>query len=182
MLKMTLRKRPFHLATSVFVLAALLCLTLWPAHRAYALSSGSDDRVSFGNDITVSAGETAQDIACAFCSVHIHGDVHGDVAVAFGSVTLDGDRTISGDLAVLGGDVNLGENSSVNGDAAIAAGDLTLAPTATVRGDRVVFPGRFWLLVPFAPFLILIGIVWLIVYLVRRNRYQFPAYPNGRRI
>ena len=26
----------------------------------------------------------------------------------------------------------------------------------------------------------LIGLIWLIVYLVRRNRYQFPAYPHGR--
>jgi hypothetical protein len=23
-------------------------------------------------------------------------------------------------------------------------------------------------------------LIWLIVYLVRRNRYQFPAYPRGR--
>jgi len=32
----------------------------------------------------------------------------------------------------------------------------------------------------FAPLLILIGLIWLIVYIVRRNRYQFPAYPQGR--
>jgi hypothetical protein len=25
-----------------------------------------------------------------------------------------------------------------------------------------------------------IGVIWLIVHLVRRNRYQFPAYPQGR--
>jgi hypothetical protein len=42
------------------------------------------------------------------------------------------------------------------------------------------FPGRIWLLLPLAPFLVLIGIVWLIVYIVRRNRYQFPMYPHGR--
>ena len=46
--------------------------------------------------------------------------------------------------------------------------------------SQTVLPGRFWLLVPFAPLLIVIGIIWLIVYLVRRNRYRFPVYPNGR--
>ena len=63
---------------------------------------------------------------------------------------------------------------------AIAAGDLNLAPSASVHGSRAVFPGRFWLLVPFAPLLIMAGLIWLIVYVVRRNRYQFPAYPHGR--
>jgi hypothetical protein len=27
-----------------------------------------------------------------------------------------------------------------------------------------------------------VGIIWLIVYLVRRNRYEFPVYPDGRGI
>ena len=48
-------------------------------------------------------------------------------------------------------------------------------------GRRTVLPSKIWLLLPFAPLLILIGLIWLIVYLVRRNRYQFPAYPQGRR-
>ena len=34
--------------------------------------------MSFGNDIMVADGETAGDIACVFCSVHVHGDVRGD--------------------------------------------------------------------------------------------------------
>ena len=70
--------------------------------------------------------------------------------------------------------------AEVGGDLAIAAGEANLASGAMVRGSQTVLPGRFWLLVPFAPLLILIGIVWLIVYLVRRNRYRFPVYPNGR--
>jgi hypothetical protein len=166
-------------ATPGLLLAAALLLL--SSTSAYA-RSGSDDHASFGNDITISEGETSSDIACAFCSVHIHGDVHGDVAVAFGNVTVDTGHSISGDLAVLGGDVTLADDTHVGGDVAIAAGDLTLAPTASVRGQRAVFPGRFWLLIPLAPFLILGGIIWLIVYLVRRNRYQFPVYPNGRRV
>jgi hypothetical protein len=161
------------------LLAATLFLLL-PAPSAFAKEK--NDRASLGNDITVAEGEAAGDIACAFCSVHIHGDVKGDVAVLFGSVTVDSGRGISGDVAVLGGDVNLADDTSVGGDVAIAAGDLNTSPGAIIRGSRTVLPGRFWLLVPLAPLLILIGIIWLIVYLVRRNRYQFPVYPNGRRV
>jgi hypothetical protein len=165
----------FTRATSSLGVASLLLLLAVPAFS----QSRSNDHVTFGSDITVTEDETAADIACAFCSVHVHGDVKGDVAVLFGSVILDSGHRISGDVAILGGDLTVGDDAQVGGDVAIAAGDLNLAPNATVRGDRAVFPGRLWLLVPLAPPLLLLGIIWLIVYVVRRNRYQFPAYPNG---
>jgi hypothetical protein len=145
---------------------------------AYARSS--DDRASVGNDITIAEGETAGDVACLFCFVHVHGDVRGDVAVMFGKVEVDPGHTISGDVATLGADLNLGEGATVGGDVAIAAGDANLASGAMIHGSRMVLPGRLWLLVPFAPLLILIGIIWLIVYIVRRNRYRYPVYPQGR--
>src|SRR5580700_10467514 len=126
------------LAHALFLLAA----------TAPIFARADQDRASFGNDITVAEGETAADIACAFCSVHVHGDVKGDVAVLFGSVVLDSGHRISGDVAILGGDLTVGDDAQVGGDVAIAAGDLNLAPGATVRGDRSIFPGRFWLLVP----------------------------------
>lgn len=154
--------------------AALLLVVFTP------FASADQGRGAFGSDITVSEGETAGDIACAFCSVHIHGDVKGDVAVLFGSVDVDSTHTISGDVAILGGDLNLANETEVGGDVAILAGNANLADTASIHGDRTVLPGRFWLLLPFAPLIILIGIIWLIVALIRRNRYQFPAYPNGR--
>jgi hypothetical protein len=157
------------LAVAVFVASAL---------PAYARST--DDRVSFGNDITIAEGDSVGDVACMFCDVRVHGDVRGDVAVMFGKVEVDAGRSISGDVAALGADLNMGEGSSVRGDLALAAGDANLASGATVHGSSMVLPGRIWLLLPFAPLLILIGVIWLIVYIVRRNRYQFPAYPRGR--
>lgn len=161
-----------------FLLLAATVLLVISAPFAHA----DQDRASFGGDINVSEGETVGDVACAFCSVHVHGDVKGDVAVLFGSVTVDPTHTISGDVAILGGDLNLGDETEVMGDVALAAGNANLASTATIHGSRTVLPGHFWLLVPFAPLIILIGIIWLIIYLIRRNRYQFPAYPNGRGI
>jgi hypothetical protein len=158
----------------------LLAVALLLATTLPAFARSSDDRASVGNDITVAEGETASDIACVFCTVHIHGDVRGDVAVLFGKVELDPGRSISGDVAALGADLNLGPGATVGGDIAIAAGDANLAPGAMVHGSSMVLPGRIWLLLPFAPLLILIGLIWLIAYIVRRNRYQFPAYPQGR--
>ena len=158
----------------------LLAVGLLLASALPAFAKGSEDRASVGNDITIAEGETAGDVACVFCFVHVHGDVRGDVAVLFGKVEVDPGHKIGGDLAALGADVNLGEGAMVGGDVAIAAGDANLAPGAMIHGSRMVLPNKVWLLLPFAPLLILIGVIWLIVHLVRRNRYQFPAYPQGR--
>ncbi len=77
-----------------------------------AFARGDNDRVSVGSDITVAEGETAGDIVCVFCSVRVHGDVMGDVAVFLGSVTVDAGRSIRA-MPRLGGDLNLGEGASV---------------------------------------------------------------------
>jgi hypothetical protein len=158
----------------LLAVALLLFVTL----PAFARST--DDRASFGNDITIAEGETAGDVACMFCNVHVHGDIRGDVAVMFGTVEVDPGRSISGDVAALGGDLNLGPGGMVGGDVAIAAGEVKSGPGAMIHGSSTVLPGRFWLLLPFVPFLFVIGLIWLIVYLVRLNRYRFPAYPQGR--
>ena len=158
----------------LLTVALLVSITL----PAYARSS--DDRASFGNDITIAEGETASDVACMFCDVHVHGDIRGDVAVMFGKVDVDPGRSISGDVATLGADLNLGPGAMVGGDLAMAAGDVNAGPGARIHGSSMVLPGKIWLMLPFAPLLILIGLIWLIVYLVRRNRYRFPAYPQGR--
>ena len=67
----------------------LLAAALLLASSLPAFARSQQDRASVGNDVNVAEGESAGDIACAFCSVHIHGDVRGDVAVLFGSVTVD---------------------------------------------------------------------------------------------
>jgi hypothetical protein len=160
----------------LLLISALLFLSAVPP----SFARSSEDRASFGNDITVSEGETVGDVACAFCSVRIHGNVKGDVAVLFGSVAVDSSQAISGDVAILGGDLNLAEDGKVGGDVAIAGGRAYLASDAMIHGSRAILPGRLWVLLPFAPLLILIGIIWLIVYLVRRNRYRYPVYPTSR--
>jgi hypothetical protein len=158
----------------------LFAVALLFVSNLHAFARSDNDRASVGNDITVAEGETAGDIACVFCTVRVHGDVGGDIAVMFGNVVVDPGRNVSGDVASLGADVNLGEGATVGGDVAILGGDANLAPGATIHGSRSIRPDRLWLVLPFAPLLILIGVIWLIVYIIRRNRYQFPAYPQGR--
>jgi hypothetical protein len=163
---------------NVFSRVALLVLliTSWGCQFSYA----SNDRVSFGKNITVTEGDPANDIVCVACSVTLQGDVHGDIVTVLGSVRAEGSREISGDMVALGGDVILPGSSTLQGDLVVIGGDLDLGSEASVHGDRSVFPGRAWILLPFAPLLILVGIVWLAIWLVRRNRYRFPMYPYGR--
>jgi hypothetical protein len=155
--------------------AFLLMLVCTPA-----FARSAEDRASVGSDITIPEGESAGDIACAFCTVRVRGEVRGDIATLFGSVIVDEGRNVSGDVASLGGDLELGQDASVGGDVAIAAGETRLGSGAAIRGQQTVLPGRVWLLLPLAPLLIFVGLIWLVVYVVRRNRYQFPVYPGGR--
>lgn len=155
-------------------------LLLFLAVPVYAKGShGDHDRSSFGSDITIAEGETVSDVACAFCSVHLKGDVTGDVAVAFGSITVDPGHSISGDTAILGGDLNLGAGASVHGDTAIMAGNANLAEGASINGSRAVVPQPIGTLILLTPLFFLVGIIWLIVYFVRRRRYRYPVYPPG---
>src|SRR5437868_9376761 len=116
----------------LFMRRLLLAVGLLLASALPAYARGDDDRASVGGNITIAEGETAGDVACLFCSVHVHGDVRGDVAVMFGKIEVDPGRNVGGDLAALGGDLNLGEGATVGGDGAIAAGGAYLAPGRVV--------------------------------------------------
>ena len=160
----------------------LLSASLLAALTLPAFAKGDNDRVAVGSEITVPEGQSVGDIACAFCSVHISGEVTGDVAVFMGSVTVDPGHSIAGDTAIVAGDLNLGDGSTVNGDVAIVAGNANLAEGASIHGSRAIIPPPLGTLILLSPFLVLGSIIWLIVYLVRRSRYRFPVYPQGRGI
>jgi len=157
------------MAQSIAKGCLLLILALVPA-----AALAEQDRASVGQEIVIPAGTTANDIACAFCSVHIHGTVSGDVAVLFGDVELDPGQEISGDVAVLDGKVALGEGARIGGDLAMM-GKLHEGEGATIDGNRAVLAGWLWP-ITLGPLLILIGLIWLIVHLVRRRRFR-ARYP-----
>ena len=164
------------LAASLPLALLLLALTL----PAQAKEHGDNDRAAFGSDITVAEGESAGDIACAFCSIHVRGDVTGDVAAFWGSVVVEPGHTIAGDVAIAGGDLKLGEGATVNGDLAIVGGNAGIAEGASVHGHQSIITPPLGTLILLSPLIVLALLIWLIIYLVRRGRYRFPMYPQGQ--
>ena len=168
------------------ILRVLLTALLVPLLPAAALGSrhgggGGQDRVGMFTTISISEDHPAGDVACMFCTVNLDGDVHGDVAVLFGRVTGSADRNISGDVALLFSTLRLGDNTRIRGDLATAFSTVDVPATAAVAGDRAIFGTGLGLTVLLAPLLVVAGVIWLIVFLVRENRRRYVAFPSGQR-
>ena len=137
----------------------------------------------FFSNIDITADTPVQDAVCFFCSVRIQGKVDGDIVVLFGSVSLDGiaqhdvvtvfgnvtaadNSRISGDLVSIFGNASLGENVTVDQDVVSVFGNVRAPFSVKIHGDRVgVPPIVFW-----GPFLLIVGVVWLIVHELRTRR------------
>jgi len=156
---------------SKLLIAAVLAIALLRSSS----HGGANDRVALFSTITVEEGQTAGNIACVFCTVNLHGDVNGDVAVLFGNIAADPDRTISGDVAVLFSSFHLGQNGHVGGDLAALFSSTDISSGATVGGDRAIFSSGLGLAVLAGPILILAGIIGCIIFFVRRSRHPYPV-------
>ena len=157
------RGRGWRLAAPLAVVCLVLPLKVYARH-----GGGGESRVSIFSSVTVSEDHPADDIVCAFCTVAIDGDVSGDVAVIFSTVTVAEGRTVSGDVATLFSTLVIGEGARINGDLATALGTTDVAESAHVSGDKTVLASGLGLTVILAPLLIVIGVVWLLVWAVRR--------------
>ena len=133
-----------------------------------ASSAHPEDRAGIFSTIVVSRDRPAADIACMFCTVRVEGDVRGDVAVLFGTVSVAEGRTISGDVALLFSTLRAEEGARINGDLATAFSTAQIAPSAHIRGDRAMLASGLGIAVLLGPILLLIGVVWLIVWGLRR--------------
>ncbi len=156
---------------SKLLLAAFIVLALLSkvSHKS------GNDRVAIFSTINIEEGQSAGDVACAFCTVNVKGDISGDVAVLFGSVNVDPDRAISGDVAILFSTLHLADNDRIGGDLATALSSTDISSSASVRGDRAILSSGLGFAVLAGPILIFAGIIGLIIFLVRRNRYPYPA-------
>jgi hypothetical protein len=173
----------------------LACTSLLAALAFAAAPARADrDRVQFGSDIVVPAGESVHDAVCFFCSVDakgaidhdvvaFFGDVHiathsnHDVVNFFGNVRIDENASVSHDVVNFFGSVRLGQNASIGNDMVAMFGTVHSADSASVTGNRVIEPG--WLLL--IPLIILGGIAALIVGIIRNYRdrqfYAAGYYP-----
>lgn len=160
------------MATRFCFYLALLLAAVLPASAA--------DQVHFGQDIKISANETAGDLVCFLCSVDVQGEVHGDIVVFGGSLHLNGPA--NQDVVVFGGGVNMEDTAEIGQDLVVFGGRLNGASSNAVHGDTVIFP----ILIFLPGFLVLFAFVWgafvLIRWIIdhRRPAYAPPQFPPRR--
>jgi len=128
------------------------------------LASSDPDRVQFGHDIRIGSNDKVGDVTCIGCSVHVSGQVSGDVTTIAGSIFLEQGASIAGDVTVVGGNAHAESATQVAGDLTAIGGDVT-----TVGGGRWIF------LIFLTPFLFLGGIIALIIWMVQRSRHPAPV-------
>jgi hypothetical protein len=98
------------------------------------IDANAQDRVSFGSNIHIAAGETVRDVFCMGCSVISDGTIARDLVVFGGNADI---RSVVGrDAFVLGGNLHLGPKATVARDMTTVGGRSTLDPGATVGRDK----------------------------------------------
>ena len=121
-------------------LFALLALFLVPTSAAHAQGPGPDSggRVIFGSNFTLGKGETFNGDLVVFggnVTVEEGADLNGNLVVFGGTAKSNGQ--VHGDVVIIGGQVSLEENAHVTGDVVTVGGQLQRADGATVDGDVV---------------------------------------------
>lgn len=157
--------------------SGVLCIILATAFSASpAFAKGGSDITQFGHDIRVEADQKVGEITCFGCSVHVRGQVAGDITTFGGSVILEDGGMIAGEVTSFCGDVRAGDNTRLSGDITVFGGRLRRQPSAMVAGEVTVFESRaLTYLILIGPFVVLGALIALIIWLVRRNRRPAPV-------
>ncbi len=153
------------------LLAAVVAVLTVPA---LARSGAPAERTQANRDIWVQPGEKTGDLTCFNCSIHVRGEVAGDVAAMHGNVTVESQGQVAGDVASFFGDVLVENDAHVTGDVAAMGGRIRRDPRGSIAGDQAAF-ARFWILpITLVPLVLLGLIIALIVWLVQRRRQAIP--------
>lgn len=126
-----------------------------------AVSAQTGSPVRIGQDFTLGAGETAEDIVVIFGSADISGHVMGDLVVILGNAQLSSTASVDGDFVVIGGSGTAAEGASVGGDTVVIGGGLEAAAGFRPGGESVVLGstalgGRLNAFVPWMTY----GLLW----------------------
>lgn len=128
-----------------FLLALILALVLaLGATPAFAQTNNAGDRVCFGDNIDVRAGDSLRDIVGFGCNIKVQpgGNVQRDVVMFGGNVDIA--STVGRDVFVIGGNLQLRSTAVVGRDAVIIGGGLDRAEGARVgRNLTTQTDGRF---------------------------------------
>jgi len=123
-------------------LALLLFIAAFSA-AAVAQPDPSHNRLKVLRDVIVESGETAGDVQCFMCSVHVQGHVTGDIVTLGGGIFIDG--KVDGDVIAVGGRIEANTNSRISGEAVAVGGYITLQPNSSIGGNAESLP---YLLIP----------------------------------
>jgi len=156
---------------------AFACVVVLAAFSGNAFADGSHDRTQMGHSISIGPGEKVSDATCFGCSIHVRGQVEGDVTSFGGSIVLEDGAEVAGDATAFAGDVRLEKDVKVSGSVTVFGGRIHRDPGASVGGDITNFNGSIWIFLIFVlPFFVLGGFIALIVWVIRRlTRSSIPV-------
>jgi hypothetical protein len=128
------------LAVSLLVLA--LCIST----LAQTPIPPNHDRLKALKSIAIESSETASDVQCFLCNVHVRGHVTGDIVTFGGSIFVDG--RVDGDAVAFGGRIESNSNSKIFGDAVAIGGYVNRQNNSVIVGDSksmpyVLIPGQY---------------------------------------
>jgi cytoskeletal protein CcmA (bactofilin family) len=151
------------------LLLASVCLLAVFIFSIGALAQNTHDRTHFGSGITIGPDEKVSDATCFACSVHVRGQVSGDVTTFGGSIVVEDGGDIAGDATSFGGDVRIEKDVKVGGGVTVFGGRVHRDPAATIGGDVTNFSGFLWVLLIFVvPIFVIGGFIALIIWVIRR--------------
>jgi len=108
-------------------------------HGHRSRHSGNNERVSFGSDSTLEAGEQADAVVSIFGSSTSAGEVSDAVVSIMGSSRVTGGTVGDSVVSVLG---NTSINGHVKGQVVSVLGNIELGPDAVVNGEVVCIGGQ----------------------------------------
>ena len=122
-----------------FVSSVALGAYLFFCGASPAAAQEPSDRVSFGGDVVVRAGETVQNVVSMGGSATIEGEVLGDVTTMGGDASVSG--RVNGDVVTMGGDAHVMPGAFIGGELTTMGGTADVAPGASTGGPITTHPG-----------------------------------------
>jgi hypothetical protein len=137
----TTRAVAWPMIRTLAILALISAFSL--SASAGAQPDPSLNRIKVLGDIAIETGETAVDVQCFMCSVHVRGHVTGDIITLGGGIFVDGQ--VDGDAVAIGGRIESNRNSKISGKAVAFGGYVNRQPDSVIAGNSESFP---YLLIP----------------------------------
>jgi hypothetical protein len=145
-----------------------------------AFGKNNPEYTQFGHDIVVGPGQKTGDLTCFACSIHIRGDVAGDVTAFLGNIVIEDGASVAGDVTTFGGVSRVAPGTKIAGDLTALGGKIVRDPSAQVGGDVTALVGPIWLVLIFGlPLFLLAGLVALVVWLVQKRRPAQQTYARA---